>query len=184
MRVSLFFFLFLLAHLGYGQSSSSSSNFNVDSFLTVKRTAPLGKRFPTFTATSGKQNVSNEILKDKVVLINFWFEGCRPCMAEMEALNELQRQLKANKDFLFVSFTWENPEAIKRVKEKYGLTFSVLEISEGECKRLNFDNGYPTNIILNRNGTIEYLHNAGSLDKEKAREFIMTTLLEEIKTVL
>ncbi len=184
MHVTLCFFLSLLAQAVFGQSPNSSSNFNIDSLLTAKQTAPLGKSFPSFTALSQGRTVSNELFKNKVVLINFWFEGCHPCMAEMEALNELQQQLKGNKDFLFVSFTWDNPEAIKRVKEKYGLTFRVISKSEEECRRLNFNNGYPTSIILDRTVSIKYLHSGGSMDKKNAREFIMKTLLAEIKSEL
>lgn len=184
MRVTLSLFAFLLVQATFGQSANAPASFNVDSILQARRTAPLGKLFPFYTALSNGQNVSNEILKDKVVLINFWFEGCHPCMAEMEALNELHKQLKSNNDFLFISFTWDHLEAIKRVKEMYGITFQILSTSEKECRRLNFDNGYPTSIILDRKGTIKYLHNGGPTNKEKAKEFVMTTLLSEIMSEL
>ena len=130
------------------------------------------------------RKVSNDLLKNKVVLINFWFEGCHPCMAEMDALNELHTTLKSNKDFLFVSFTWDNPETIKRVKEKYNINFGILSTDDIECQRLNFSNGYPTSIILDRSGTIKYLHSGGSVEKEKARELVMNELLVEIKKIL
>jgi|ERR1017187_4370219 peroxiredoxin len=180
MQATLLLFLSLMANVVFGQSSSAPPNFNIDSLLYARRTAPLGKLFPSFTAISEGGTVSNELLKGKIVLINFWFEGCHPCLAEMEALDELQQLLKDNKDFLFISFTWDNPEAIKRVKEKYGITFPVLSTSDEECSRLNFGNGYPTSIILDRKGTIKYVHSGGSTDKEIARAFIMTTLLSEI----
>lgn len=182
MRVTLFLFLVLHNLVAFAQSMDSPSNFNIDSFLNAKRTGPLGRLFPTFTATNGGRAVSNEILKNKVVLINFWFEGCHPCMAEMEALNELQQQLKDNKDFLFISFTWDNPETIKRVSQKYHITFGIFSTSEQECRRLNFDNGYPTHIVLDRIGAIKYLHSGGGSTKnEGPRNFVMKTLLSKIK---
>jgi peroxiredoxin len=125
------------------------------------------------------------MLKNKVVLINFWFKGCHPCMAEMEALNELHQQLKDDKDFLFISFTPDNPEAIKRVSQKHRITFAVLSTSQQECRRLNFNNGYPTHIILDRTGVIKYFHTGGgSTEKEEPREFVMKTLLSKIKIEL
>lgn len=181
MRIILLLLSFLLATVAFAQSTAQPTSFNVDSFLNAKRTAPLGKRFLAFTATTGGRTVSNEYLKNKVVLINFWFEGCLPCMAEMEALNELQQQLKGEKDFLFISFTWENPEAIKRVRQTYKISFATLSISDAEFRRLNFDNGFPTHLILDRTGTIKYLQSGGSTDKKEARAFVMQQLLLKIK---
>jgi thiol-disulfide isomerase/thioredoxin len=177
------FIFFLMANVVLGQSNVPT-NLNIDSLLTAKRTAPLGKPFPSFTVRSGGNTLSNKLFKGKTVLINFWFEGCHPCMAEMEALGELQERLKDNKDFLFISFTWDNPEAIKRVKEKYGIAFPVIETTDEECHKLNFGNGYPTNIIVDKTGKIKYLHSGGSTNKTEAREFIMTTLLSAIKSDL
>jgi peroxiredoxin len=105
-------------------------------------------------------------------------------MAEMEALNELQEKLKSNKDFMFISFTWDNKKAIQRVKEKYGLSFTVLSVSRDECDRLNFGGSYPTNIVLDKTGTIKYLHTGGSTKKEEAREFVRSTLLSKINELL
>ena len=170
-----------LACFSFGQSVEKDSN--IDSFFNAKLQAAIGKPFPQFIASSQEGNVSNDLLKGKAVLINFWFEGCHPCMAEMSALNELQEKLKDNKDFLFISFTWDNPATIKRVKEKYGITFKILSASGEECHRLNFGNGYPTNIILDKSGTIKYFHSGGSVKEEEAREFVMTTLLSEIQSV-
>ncbi len=180
MRTTLLLFFFLTANVVLGQSSVPS-DLNIDSLLTARQTAPLGKLFLSFTVTSGGNTFSNKLFKGKIVLINFWFEGCHPCIAEMEALGELQERLKDNKDFLFISFTWDNSEAIKRVKEKYGITFPGVETTDEECHKLNFGNGYPTNIIVDKTGTIKYLHSGGSTDKKEAREFIMTTLLQKLK---
>jgi thiol-disulfide isomerase/thioredoxin len=109
MRVIISFIFVLLAHSSIGQSPKNSSPFTVDSLLRARQTGAIGKSFPQFTALSDGQTVSNEAFRGKVVLINFWFENCLPCMAEMEALNALHHQLKDQNDFLFVSFTWDKP---------------------------------------------------------------------------
>ena len=141
-----------------------------------------GKPFLNFVAENEQGKINNDSLKGKVVLINFWFEGCHPCLAEFDALNELALKLKENKDFEFISFTWDNAETIKRVKEKYRLQFKVYYSKE--CSRLNLRLGYPTTMILDRNGIIKYVMNGGSLDPEKAREFVLTTLLPKIQQEL
>lgn len=115
-------------------------------------------------------------------MINFWFEGCHPCLAEFGALNELAETLKGNPDFEFISFTWDNAETIKRVQEKYRLKFKVYYSKE--CSKLNRRFGYPTTMILDREGIIKYLVSWGTTDPLKAREFVMNTLLPEIQKEL
>jgi len=115
-------------------------------------------------------------------LINFWFEGCHPCVTEFPALNELAQQLKGNRDFEFISFTWDNQETIKRVKETYNLGFKVFYSKD--CYRLNQGLGYPLSMVLDRQGIVRYAVDGGSLDPEKARQFVMTTLLAEVQKEL
>jgi thiol-disulfide isomerase/thioredoxin len=113
------------------------------------------------------------------VLINFWFEGCHPCLAEFGALNELAEKLKGNKDFEFISFTWDNRETIDRVKEKYNLQFKVFYSKE--CSRLNLNSGYPATFILDKKGNIKYWNMGGTTDTDKAREYVMATLLPKLQ---
>lgn len=103
-----------------------------------------------------------------------------PCLAEFPALNELAQKLKGNKDFKFISFTWDNLETIKRVKDKYKLQFKVLSVDAKECRRLSEDNGYPTTIILDRKGIVKYLALGGSTDPDKEREYVIDTLLPKV----
>jgi len=100
---------------------------------------------------------------------------------EFSALNELASLLKPNKDFEFISFTKDNSEAIKRVKDKYKLRFKVFRTDDIECRRLHQNNRYPTTVILDRLGVIRYLIAGGQTDEIKAKEFVMTVLLPEVK---
>src|SRR5688572_13442850 len=82
----------------------------------------IGKGFPAFSAHSIQgENYSDEMLSGKVVFINFWFENCPPCIAEFEALNELYKNYKNNKNFQFISFTYEKKEKAFRAAQKYGI---------------------------------------------------------------
>ncbi len=188
MRKLLSGLFLLLTFISFGQMPSvSGQRVNMDSFLKnydslskAREKAAVGRPFPQFVANNGKETVNNKSLKGKVVLINFWFETCHPCLAEFDALNELYVKLKDNKDFEFISFTWDNAEAIKRVKGKFKLLFKVFPITDKECYRLNQNHGFPTSLVLNRSGRIAYLVSGGNADKDKAREFVITKLLSEV----
>ena len=146
--------------------------------------ADLDHPYLQFTFAGEKTMVNNESVKGKVVLINFWFEGCHPCMAEMAAFNDLFNRMKNSKDFIFISVTRDDKETIKRVKEKFSLDFDVFSASGKECQRLTFGCGYPTSIILDKKGVLKYHSSGGSIVQEEANQFIMTTLLPEIESLL
>lgn len=156
----------------------------MDSLMCPEGYAAVGQPYRDFRITNGSRTIDNQSLRGKVVLINFWFEGCHPCMAEMEALNNLFKKLASDKDFLFISLTWDNTETIKRVKEKYDLAFEVYTASIKECQRLNFGCGYPTSIVLDKSGIVKYRKSGGSIKTEEANEFIEKTLLPEIQNLL
>jgi thiol-disulfide isomerase/thioredoxin len=113
--------------------------------------------------------LSNEGLKGKVLFINFWFAACPPCIAEFDALSEMYEKLKDKPDFEFISLTYESQEIIEKVKTKYQLKFPVYSISKEECQRLSFGGGYPTNIIVDKNGRIQYLYVGGETSRQGAK---------------
>ena len=185
MRGILSAVFLLTTGLLFSQSSARIySDKELDSLMCPIGYAAIGHPYPEFRLTGENRILNNQNLKGKVVLLSFWFEGCHPCMVEMEALNELFKKMKGNNNFEFISLTWDNQEAIKRVKEKFGLDFEVFPLTTLECKRLEFACGYPTNIILDKTGIVKYRHSGGSLKKEEADEYIMTDLLSEIQKLL
>jgi thiol-disulfide isomerase/thioredoxin len=186
----LFSILVILAGMVATHAQQEASTTNMDSVLRARKQMALNKPFPRFTANSADGLVSNDLLENKVVLINFWFEGCHPCMEEMAMLNALHQELKDNKDFLFISFTFDDDEAIQRVKEKHQPTFGILSTSQMECARLNFKSGYPTTIILDKKGVIRYIHNVlydlKLLDNKKGnyQDLLKTAMISEVDSLL
>jgi len=144
----------------------------------------IGQPFPKFVAANEECKISNDSLLGKVVLINFWFEGCHPCLAEFEGLNEIAQILKENKDFEFISFTWDDAETVNRVRENYKLQFKVFSLDIKECNRLNLGSGYPKTMILDKQGKVKFIIGGGSRDSKTAKEYVMSTLLNEIQDEL
>ena len=100
-----------------------------DSFLVLmekKNSDFINKPFPQFSVSTNNKECSNETLKGKVVFINFWFAACAPCMAEMDELNKLFEKFKQNKNFEFVSFTFEKSKKIALIKKKFKIALSYL----------------------------------------------------------
>lgn len=145
----------------------------------------IGKQYDSFSfKTKGDSTFSNADLSGKVTFINFWFETCAPCVAEFEALNQLYLKYKNDSRFVFVSFTSDAPATVTAVKQKYHLEFPVLSIKKEECYRLNQQNGFPTSIVLSKNGTIAFIHTGGSLEKEEINTYFNNSVYPAIHAAL
>ena len=159
----------------------SSEQFFRDRLQKQKET--IGKEFPSFTTRLGDSVFNNESLRGKTVFVNFWFESCAPCIAEFKGLNELYDSLKTDSTVAFISFTYETKSTIARVKKKYGLKFPIASVSNTDCYRLNQENGFPTNLILDSNLAIRHIETGGSIDINDARWHLMYRIFPVLKRI-
>ena len=122
----------------------------------------MHKPFPKFRLSNGKTELTNEDLLGKVVYINFWFTACIPCMQEMPQINELFDRFKSDTNFILISTTYDSIEKIESAKEKFKIKYSnIFPVTHFEFLRLNPTHSYPANIILNKNGIIEFYDTGG-----------------------
>jgi peroxiredoxin len=110
--------------------------------------------------------------KGKIVVINFWFIACKPCNMEMPELNKLVEKYKGS-DVEFLAIALDDPSQLKSFLKKTDFDYQVLSISDKDVAPLNIT-GYPTHLILNRDGKIVYKsmgYSPGSIEAlEKAIE--------------
>jgi thiol-disulfide isomerase/thioredoxin len=130
--------------------------------MDIEKKAPqvsyfIGKNLPEIKLDN--IGINNSSLKGKVVLINFWFANCEPCINEIPLLNELYNTYSKSNDFLFLSFTFEPESVINIVRKKNKLSYPVYSIPREECFRLSRSMFYPTTIVLNKSTTICYYFN-------------------------
>ena len=176
MKHFLFISLILLATFSRAQTTPATpdSYKEYEETQTQKMARYIGTAYPAFNGSINGVEFSNETFRGKTVFINFWFEACPPCIAEFEGLKAMYEKLKDRKDVFFIGVTFETPEIIKAIKEKYKITYNITCLPRTECYRLNFNNGFPTSIILDAKGNIKYIHTGGSTNADVATQFIMT----------
>lgn len=143
----LFFFIFKINSQNVGQT---------DSLAEVSEKKLLNEPFHPFRLTNRRIQLSNDELLGKVVYINFWFTACAPCMQEMPQINELFEKFKNDTNFALISITYDDPEKIEAIKEKFQIRYNIFSVTHPECLRLNPTHSYPANIILNKKGIIEF----------------------------
>lgn len=102
------------------------------------------------TTLDGKQ-IDNASIKDKVTFFSFWHRYCAPCLAEFDELNELYGHFRNDTNVVFVAITFDRKEDITDVLKKYKVIFPVATISsQNEAYRMNYNNGFPSVILLDR----------------------------------
>jgi len=91
-------------------------------------------------------------LKGKVVVLNFWFTRCGPCVVEMPKLNELVKEYK-NKEVVFLALTFNKKGVVENFI--YNTAFNyTLAANANDVITMYGIQSYPTSIIINKKGEI------------------------------
>ena len=123
-----------------------------------------------------------------VTVINFWFTGCKPCVAELSKLNELNDAIKSMGGEVIGINTEtfdENEAAIKEAKkilESQGAAYRNLSIdSSSDAGKYASDiMAFPTTILVDRNGNIVGDPMLGGIDNQDNYD----TLMKQIQSVI
>jgi len=95
-------------------------------------------------------------------------------MAEMEGLNKLYENYKYNRNFQFFSFCLDDSATVKRLVAKLNIQYTVFPVSRELAHNLNYNNGYPTTIIINGQGKIVHISCGGPISPIQCTKQIMT----------
>jgi len=123
-----------------------------------EREAPselIGKDASIFTAfdINGNEYSLNN-LKGKIIVMNFWYVECKPCVREMPELNILVEKYK-NKDVVFLGFATNDKSKIDSFLKKNIFSYNIIPNSKkiaAEYKVL----AYPTHLIIDKNSKIVF----------------------------
>lgn len=124
--------------------------------LRLKKNLFEGNVAPSFgiTTIDGK-TIGVETLKDKVLVLNFWFIGCRGCMEEIPKLNELAAKYADREDVVFLALALDPPQSLAEFIKKTPFNY----IHSGNAL-LTMDlfgvKSYPRNVVIGRDGKIVY----------------------------
>ena len=109
---------------------------------------------PGFTLIDGKQMTGDD-LKGKTVIYNFWFVSCRPCVAEIPALNKLVKKYQSDST-LFIAFSFDSETRIREFLLKHEFVFQIASLSQPEIDQIKKIGFYPFTAIVNKKGKLSY----------------------------
>jgi thiol-disulfide isomerase/thioredoxin len=137
----------------------------------------INKPLPELEFTDLKGNFYNlAALKGKVVVLNFWFINCKPCVKEIPELNEIVEHFKGQKEVVFLAFAKDNPEKLAAFLSKKPYQYKIIPNSKPFFQQLGIDS-FPTHIIIDQESIIRFHQTSYTPDTKQ-------TLLTQIEKQL
>jgi thiol-disulfide isomerase/thioredoxin len=116
----------------------------------------INKPLPELEFTDLEGNFYNlAALKGKVVVLNFWFISCKPCVIEIPELNEIVEHFKGQKEVVFLAFAKDNPEKLEAFLSKKPYQYKIIPNSKPFFQQLGIDS-FPTHIIIDQESIIRF----------------------------
>jgi peroxiredoxin len=102
---------------------------------------------------------SLENLKGKIVVLNFWFIACKPCVNEMPVLNEIKKNYDPAK-VVFLALSLDGKEAINAFLQNHKFDYNILPKAASVGEKYNIY-AYPTSMVINARGIISFVQIGG-----------------------
>ncbi len=117
----------------------------------------LGQAAPLFQVITLEGDTVNlaDLRENTVVVINFWFPSCAPCLMEFPHLNDVREQYKDDEVIFLAISVQGSEERIKRLLTykpfHYEIVVSDFSIAQTYGVKL-----YPSNLVIDRQGMISF----------------------------
>ena len=118
-----------------------------------------GSQAPLFELEAANGGmVGLEDYRGQVVLLNFWATWCAPCRIEMPLLQSTFESFK-DQGLVILGIDFDEPaDLVASFGDEMGLTFPLLLDPGGKVQQQYKVRGYPTTVILDREGRIQAYH--------------------------
>ncbi|UKJ06788.1 TlpA family protein disulfide reductase [Solitalea lacus] len=117
----------------------------------------VGQPAPDFTVkTLDGKEVSISSLKGKVVVMNFWFTMCKPCVEEIPTLNKFVEKYKDRKDIVFLAPECANAtnEDVQKFLKRAPFSYQIVLGGKDAAMKQYQAKVFPANFLIDKNGII------------------------------
>lgn len=97
--------------------------------------------------------VPMSVLKDKILVINFWSPSCKPCVAELPSLAALYRRYEKEPWIRILAISGDSREKLKEFLVRHPVELPVYRVEERNLSKLR-PRVLPTTLIVDSDGKI------------------------------
>lgn len=133
--------------------------------------------------TKSKSALSD--FKGKVVLLTYWFPGCGPCRGEFPHFENVVRQFKGSKDFVYlgINIVAEQDEYVLPFMKSSGYSFIPLKDNDQwEKGPLNNRNAAPVNFLIDEKGRIIFANFRTDGNSESTLQTMISSMINRKKS--
>lgn len=152
----------------------------LDPLLQADEMAPSqaegAKPAPSLRVTSLRgEELDLAALRGKVVVLNFWFIGCIPCIVEIPGLNQLVEEFKG-KDVVFIAFALDGEKSLRLFLKDKPFNYHIIPESREVAKQYDI-RAFPAHVIIDKTGNMTHFLTGGSADRHKKLSTLVARLL-------
>ena len=120
----------------------------------------------TMTDTQGNSYTAAQ-LRGKVVIIDFWFTTCAPCIQEMPDLNKIKEDFGTD-EVAYFGVTYDEKPKVEKFLTRVKYNYSIIPNARNLTDRFGIT-FYPTTLVIDKEGKIVYTGDLMGL-KDKPKE--------------
>lgn len=128
--------------------------------VVVRHPAPapqplsVGAQTIPIDGTNAETGVKERTINDKLVVLDFWFIGCKPCMDAMPHLIALRKKYPASKVAIYgINASDTNRDGVQAFMKKEGVNYPVLLCAPDILNRYAV-HAFPTFYVLDKSGKV------------------------------
>ncbi|MDX9758044.1 MAG: TlpA disulfide reductase family protein [Bacteroidota bacterium] len=135
--------------------------------------AQVGKTAPGFSLKDKDGTVySDQSLKGKVIVLNFWATWCPPCRAEIPAFKKVYEQYKGKGvEIVGVSLDQKGWDVIRPFIKQYAINYPIVLGGAEIARAYGNIRSIPTTIIIDRNGKVVDSHVGAMSEQQLIKSF-------------
>jgi thiol-disulfide isomerase/thioredoxin len=119
-----------------------------------------GEKFSKIKTTDMYGNkINTKEYKGKILVVNYWFTNCGPCVQEIPELNKIVEKYKNDNDIVFISIALDDANTLESFLKTHVFKYKIID-NGSFLTNQNGIKAYPTNVVVDRNGKV-YFHTSG-----------------------
>ena len=115
-----------------------------------------GWEIDVFDSASGQtHHIAETDIAHKLLVINYWAEWCKPCIAEIPELNRFAQAEQQHVVVIGVNFDNKQGTGLQEAMKKVGMAFPAALTKPETLFTLPEISGLPTTLILDEHGVLK-----------------------------